>query len=60
MSINPVFALAVGLMEIGSDLENVARETGDLLVGGEIMIDIEVELIRQKDQPTPVKAAAAS
>ncbi len=40
---------------------NVALETGGLLVGEEVEIDIEVELIRQEAQPAEtVEAAAAS
>ena len=39
---------------------NVALETGGVLVGDEVTIDIEVELIRQEDQPAPTEAAAAS
>ena len=39
---------------------NVALETGGVLVGDEVTIDIEVELIRQEDQPAPAEAAAAS
>jgi len=38
----------------------VALETGGVLVGDEFTIDIEVELIRQEDQPAPTEAAAAS
>ncbi len=39
---------------------NVALETGGVLVGDEVTIDIEVELIRQEDQPALADAAAAS
>ena len=39
---------------------NVALETGGVLVGDEVTIDIEVELIRQEDQPAPAEATAAS
>jgi hypothetical protein len=38
----------------------VALETGGVLVGDEVTIDIEVELIRQEDQPALADAAAAS
>lgn len=39
---------------------NMALETGGVLVGDELEIDIEVELIRQEDQPAPAEAIAAS
>ncbi len=38
---------------------NMALETGGVLVGDEVEIDIEVELIRQEDQLAPVEAAAS-
>ena len=38
----------------------MALETGGVLVGDEVTIDIEVELIRQEDQPVPAEATAAS
>ncbi len=40
---------------------NMALETGGVLVGDEAEIDIEVDLIRQEEQPSePVETTAAS